>query len=238
MYDRPETADAHDALWQAVRRHHDEPLPERLSRGVDPQATWARGDLVLGQICGFPFRRIFRDSLVYLGTGVYDIEARPGYYRSVWVARADDARQTLAEFAGATLAYNERGSFSGFVAPCRAATGAAITFDAMVETGSHVGSASAVAACRADLAAIDAVSWRAITRHDACAAQLRVFGMTAEAPGLAFVAAPGFDAGAMHAALAAAIGVLESKHRDALGLHGLVRIPLLAYDTAHAAPET
>ncbi len=238
MYDRPETAAAHDALWRGVRANHGGELPERLTRGIAPRATWARADLALGHICGLPYRTAFRDRLAYVGTGAYDVDARPGHYRSVWIARATDARGTLPAFDGATFAHNERGSFSGFEAARRAARAAAVTFGAMVETGSHARSAAAVAEGRADIAAIDAISWRGISRHDAVAAGLRVVGTTPPAPGLAFVTAAGRDADAMRGALAAAIADLAPEHRDALGLNGLVVIPLAAYDAAHAPPET
>jgi ABC-type phosphate/phosphonate transport system substrate-binding protein len=233
MYDRPETAAAHDALWSLVRKAHGGDLPISLTRGMVPAETWAHPALVLGQICGLPLRREFRDRVLYVGSGIYDIDAPPGHYVSLLVARADDPRTALADFDGARLAVNGTDSQSGWASPLTAAAAAGITFGARLETGVHALSARAVREGRADIAAIDAISWRAILRHDPAAAGLRSVGTTAPVPGLAFVTAPGGDPDRMFGALTEAIAALPDTHRNTLGLRGIVRLPLESY---HAVP--
>ena len=237
MYDRPESAPAHDALWSLIRDAHGGGLPVHLTRHLPPAETWAHPDLALGQICGLPFRTDFRGWVSYVGSGTYDIDAPPGHYRSVWVVRADDPRGALTDFHGATLAVSEADSQSGWAGPVTAATAEGVRFAALDQTGGHAPSARAVAESRADIAGLDAVSWRGISRYDACAAGLRVLAATPPTPGLAFVTAPGGDTGRMFGAIASAIAALPDQHRDTLGLQGIVRIPLEAYLSVPTPPK-
>ena len=233
MYDRPETAAAHDALWSLVREAHGGDLPLRLTRHLTPAESWRHPHLALGQICGLPLRTVFRDRVSYVGSGTYDIDAPPGHYRSLWLVRVDDPRETLADFDGATLAISEPDSQSGWAGPVTAATAEGVRFAALRETGGHTPSVHAVLENRADITGVDAISWRAIARHDPAAAGLRVIGATPAVPGLAFVTAPGRDSLRMFQALTAAIVALPEEHRDSLGLRGIARLPLEAY---HAVP--
>ncbi len=82
---------------------------------------------------------------------------------------------------------------------------------------------------RADIAAIDAVTWRGIARWDAAAAQLRVLARTDPTPGLALAAPRGADAGPLRAAVAEAVDGLSADDRNTLGLHGIVAIPAQDY---------
>ncbi len=235
MYDRPENAAAHDALWSLVRDAHGGDLPPTLTRDMTPAETWAHPGLVLGQICGLPLRTTFRGKLSYVGTGTYDIDAPPGHYVSLWIARRDDPRTTLAAFAGATLAISGYNSQSGWAAPVTEAATAGVHFGNLLETGAHVASACAVSEKRADIAAVDAVTWRGIARH-APIQSLHVLGRTAATPGLAFVTAPGLDPLRMFDALADAIAALPDTPRDTLGLQSIVRLPLEAYRAVPTPP--
>ena len=75
-----------------------------------------------------------------------------------------------------------------------------------------------VAAGGADLAAVDAVSWRYARRFLPEAGRLRVLMLTDPTPGLPYIAAKGADTGPRAAALEAAGGVEE------LGLIGFARM--------------
>ena len=112
----------------------------------------------------------------------------------------------------------------------------AAPFPAEPEAGSHRAAARAVAGGRADMAAIDAISWRAIARHDApLAARLRVAGETGRSPGQTFVtSAP--DPAPHRAALREAVAALAPIHRAVLGLAGLVVLPGAAYRDLEPAP--
>ncbi|MGL6208609.1 MAG: phosphate/phosphite/phosphonate ABC transporter substrate-binding protein, partial [Paracoccaceae bacterium] len=82
---------------------------------------------------------------------------------------------------------------------------------------------------RADLASLDAVTWQLLSRHDACAKDLKVVGQTDPTPGLPLIAGLGADQPAIFAAVAAAIDNSPPADRDLLHLHGLVAIPAADY---------
>jgi ABC-type phosphate/phosphonate transport system substrate-binding protein len=144
------------------------------------------------------------------------------------VARADDAR-TLPEFRTARFAYNEGLSQSGWAAPQNHAATMGFQFHPNLETGAHLLSAQAVAEGRADLAAIDALTWRMIQRWEPMAAKLREVARTAPTPGLPFIAAKGADTEAVFQALVTAVDRLSPEDRDALSLRGIVRIAAERY---------
>ncbi len=241
MYDRPETAAAHDALWSAIagalERSGARDVPDRLTRDLAPDETWRRDDLLLGQVCGLPFRAGLHRRLALVGTPDYRLgNTAPGHYRSAFVVRRRDPRETLAAFAGACLAYNDGASHSGWAAAQLSAQAAGFRFDRTLATGAHTASARAVALGRADIAAVDAVTWRGIERWDDFAVDLRVLGFSEPAPGLAFAAPHGADLPGLRAAVAQALAALDRGAADTLGMYGLVEIPPEAYMAVPTPP--
>ncbi len=233
MYDRAETAGPNDRFWAQIAmalRAQGLTAPEVLTRG--PAAYWPAWEapsLVLSQTCGFPFRARLKDRVALVATPDYGIEGCPaGYYASVFVARADDAR-TLPEFRTARFAFNEGLSQSGWAAPQNHAAAMGFQFPPSLETGAHRLSALAVAEGRADLAALDALTWRMIQRWDPMAANLREVARTAPTPGLPYIAAKGADTEAIYQALVTAADRLSPEDRDALSLRGIVRIAAERY---------
>ena len=229
MYDRAEVQAANDRLWALIRdalRVQGIAAPDGLTRGAGAYwEAWTSPDLVLSQTCGYPYRARLHGKVTLIGTPDYGVDGcAPGYYRSVLVARADDPRSTVPEFDGAALAYNEDLSQSGWAAPQTFARTLGIRLIPALCSGGHVLSARAVAEGRADIAAIDAVTWGMIARYDSFAAGLKVVGQTEPTPGLPYIAALGADAGAMFAAISAAIEALPQADRDILSLRGVVRI--------------
>ena len=98
-----------------------------------------------------------------------------------------------------------------------------------LKTGGHRLSARAVADGRADIAALDAVTWRMLRGDEPAVARLKPVGLTDPTPGLPLIAAAGTDTEATFAAVDEAIATLSAEDRLALGLRGLVRIPVAAY---------
>lgn len=234
MYDRAETAAANDRLWELIRdglRARGLAAPEALTRGASAyMAGWTAPDLVLSQTCGLPFRAVLHDRVTLVGTPDYGVEGcAPGHYRSVLVARADDPRPTVAAFGGARLAYNDALSQSGWAAPLALAARLGLRFGPLVETGAHCASMLAVAEGRADIAALDAVTWSMLAQWEPAAGAVRVVGMTEPTPGLPLIAAPGADRAALFAAVEAAIAALAPQDRATLRLRGLVAIPAEDY---------
>lgn len=238
MYDHPGLHAAHDALWAGIRdtlREGGIAAPETLSRGGDIAAEWRDPDLLLGQTCGLPFRSGLHEVVTLVATFDYGLpDTPPGHYRSVFVAAADDPRDTADAFAGAALAYNEAGSHSGWAAPWLTGIG----FRPALATGAHRLSARAVAEGRAAIAAIDAITWRALTRFERDVTdRLKVVGRTGAAPGQALITARPALAGALRTALAEGLARLDTGSRAALGLVGVVDIPAADYLAVPIPPD-
>lgn len=234
MYDRPETSAATDRLWALIRdglRARGVAAPDGLTRGSpDLMADWEADDLVLSQTCGMPYRTRLHGRVTLVGTPDYGVEGcPPGHYRSVIVARADDPRTGLQAFDGATLAYNDTMSQSGWSAPQTAAAARGIRLGPGPQTGAHRQSVVAVAEGRAEIAAIDAVTFALLQAHDPVAARVRIVDRTPPTPGLPLIAARSADPGAAFAAVADAIAALSPDDARTLRLRGLVRIPAEAY---------
>ncbi len=232
MYDWPEVREATDRYWAAIRdglAARGIAAPGALHRG-DRWNDWLAPDLILSQTCGLPYRTQLHGKVTLVGTPDFGLPGLPaGHYCSVLVTRADETGD-WTRFADRRLAINGTDSQSGFAAPQNHAAARGLRFDTWVVTGAHVASAQAVADGRADIAAIDAVTWRLITTHRrALAATLRVAERTDPTPGLPYIAALGSDAEALFAAAGEAIARLAPADRAALGLTGMVRIPASAY---------
>lgn len=229
MYDRPETAAAHDRFWHAIRDQLGHG-PAALTRGGDPWQHWQSPDLLLSQTCGYPYRARLHGHVTLVGTPDFGLEGcPPGHYRSLLVARHDDPRGDASAFAAAPFAYNEALSQSGWAAPQNMAAAQGYAFANPVRTGGHLASAQAVAEGRADIAAIDAQTWRMIARYDAFAADLRVIACTPPSPALPYITATGNDPAPLLRALNAAIAALEDADRETLGLRAVLPLPAAAY---------
>ena len=141
MYDRPENAAAHDALWAALApalRARGVAAPEGLNRDIGLWEGWTAPDLVLGQTCGLPFRTRLHDKVTLIASFDYALpDTPPGHYRSLFVTRRDEAGDGIADFAERRFAYNQPDSHSGWAAPQLSAAAAGFRFAPTLETGGH-----------------------------------------------------------------------------------------------------
>ena len=235
MYDRAETAGAHDRLWAGIRdnlRRAGMAAPDALTRGAQAYwQAWTAPDLTLSQTCGYPFRTRLHGQVTLIGSPDYGLpDCPPAHYYSVYIARKDDPRVDLAAFDQASFAYNEPMSQSGWAAAQNHAAALGLHFPPGLESGGHRLSARAVAEGRADLAAVDAVTWALILRYDDFAQGLRVVARTEPpTPVLPYIAATGVDAAAYFSAVQDAIAGLSQSDRETLMLRGLVRIDSSVY---------
>ena len=233
MYDWPEQSDHWDVFWTILRNEltaRGIAAPERLSRGGNVDAYWTAPDLVVGQTCGLPYRARLHDNVTLIGALDHGLPGcPPGYYNSVVIMRADDARGHRAALSE-TLACNAADSQSGWAALAELARAAGVEIRRARRSGSHRESARLVAEGAADLAAIDAETWRLIEAYDPdVARRLSVVERTSPRPGLPLITRSGVDAAPYADAIGAAINATPRATRDALHVRGFERIAAAAY---------
>lgn len=232
MYSRPELDGAHDRYWQWIRKFLAAagiPAPEKLSLDMgdgDEISHWLNPHLVLAQSCGLPYRTRLKDKVTLIGTPDFGVEGcPPGYYRSAIIVRKGDQRHDLTDFRKAVFACNQTGSQSGYAAFREHLKPMGFWFENRMCLGQHVFSAKAVAHGQADIAAIDAVSWRLMKKYDGFTQNLRVLDWTVPTPGLPYITALGMDREQMFNAVQKAISHLGRGDRELLGLRGITYIP-------------
>ena len=223
MYDQPETASALDRLWANFRDAWPG-APTSLTRDGNPWDHWRHSELLLSQTCGLPYRARLHGTVQLVGAPVHDLPCPEGRYFSTIIARVDDSRMTLAEFAEAHPAVNDGLSQSGWAALDAMARDEGLRFSTPVITGSHAASAHAVANRVADIAAIDAVSWKYIKEFGNLASVLKEVLHTPSTPALPYITAMTQDAHKVFDTLRSAIQKLEEADKNLLCLKGLARV--------------
>jgi ABC-type phosphate/phosphonate transport system substrate-binding protein len=196
MYDLPELRDATDQWWATLARSLSKAgvtdVPKDLARDTDRETVWRAPDLVLTQTCGYPLTHAFDGILTAIAAPDYDAEGcGGGRYRSAFVVRNDDRAHSLADLRGRRVAANSADSQSG--CNCLRAAIAPLArggqfFSDVVWTGGHRDSLAAVASGRADIAALDGVTFALIGQVASSEiADVRILGWSAEAPALPYV---------------------------------------------------
>lgn len=228
MYQRPQLVEAHARYWALIRKQLADAgmdSPETLSQDAEEFFVWKHSDLVLSQTCGMPYRTWLHDKVQLVGTPDYGLAGCPaGYYRSAIVVRADDTRTDVSAFKDAVFAYNQTFSQSGYAAPFWHLLPGGFWFENRLHTEQHLESARAVAAGRADIASLDAVTWRNIEAFEPFARDLRVLTWTEPTPGLPLITALGNDANLIFKAVKGAIAELDAQDKSLLGIRGIVKI--------------
>jgi ABC-type phosphate/phosphonate transport system substrate-binding protein len=232
MYDWPEIGGDWNRLWAGIRtRLADTGLnaEAELHRADDPWQLWNDTRMLLGQTCGWPFISRLRDRVDVFGRFDFGLETQTaGDYFSVFVARPGSG---VGDIGAAIrddrfrLAVNSLDSQSGFRAfgTLLNAPGT-IAPNRIVLTGSHRQSIIEVACERADLAAIDANSWRLALRHEPAASNVEVVGRSPDMPGLPLITAKAFAdrPRQLLAFCSNAIDSLPERTRERLDLRGVV----------------
>ena len=197
MYDLPDLRWAQEVFWQqladALRAEGFEEVPEALTRPDDLEAFWRAPDLLFGQTCGYPLMTKLAGQVRVLATPVYDAPGCDGHlYCSHIIARAAGEGRTLADFLGRRAVINGWDSHSGMNALRHSfaplASGRARCFAELLVSGSHRGSMEAVADGRADIAAIDCVTYATVVAAEpALAERLQILASSRRVPGLPFI---------------------------------------------------
>lgn len=242
MYDLREMQAATNEFWQglagAFRREGIDDAPAHLETPADYVAHWLVPDLLFSQTCGYPLRHALRGRVAYLATPSYVVEGcGQGTYRSVILVATRSEARSVADLRGMTAAFNDTQSHSGMNA--LRATVAPLSrggkfFGRVFQSGRHEASVRAVAEGRADVAAVDCVTFETLRRYRPRAVEgVRVLAMTDEAPALPFITAMSTDGdrlARMRAGLRRAVADPDlSGARAALFLSDIVVLPEDAY---------
>jgi ABC-type phosphate/phosphonate transport system substrate-binding protein len=193
---QPPLVAATDALWAYIRDRLRKAgvagVPETLEKGITHDEAWARPGLLLAQTCGFPYVKRLRDTVQLVATPVYDLPGCDGpSMRSFIIVRKDSPAKALADLRGLTAAINDLGSNSGtnlFRAAIAPLAENGRFFSRVIETGGHLLSIDAVIAGKADVAAIDCITFGNAKRFDPeRVAGVRILTETVAGPGLPFI---------------------------------------------------
>ena len=189
--------EAQQRAWQELFDRFDPP-PEagpRPRRALD----FRHGDIVLrdpalgfGHTCGYPLMTQLHGAFTPFCTARFDVPGTEGkYYASQMIVNAESAIDELAACEGAIAAVNSPDSNSGMntLRYELARIGAAPDFfTEVLVTGGHLHSLEAVAERRADVAAIDCVTFQLIVdAYPKLACRVRSIGLTVKTCGLPFV---------------------------------------------------
>ena len=253
MYDFPWLREATDALWAELRERLRAAgmadVPDALDRTRSLREIWRDPALLLAQTCGYPLVTELSGLVQVVATPIYDFPGCEGVlHRSFVVVRGDEPARSLAAMRGRRCAINGRDSNTGMnllrvlVAPL---AGGRRFFSEVIETGAHLESLRAVREGRADVAAIDCVTFGLASRHQpALLVGIRVLTETTATPGLPFVTSittPTTDLAALRYALAgtvggpagAAVGVLSIEILDVMSYASVVALEREALATEY-----
>ncbi len=242
MYDRPEMRDQTDRFWALIRdalRDLGIDAPDALTRDfASPWDLWQSPDLLLSQTCGLPLRARLHDKVQLVTTPDFALPGcAPGYYNSVLITRAGHSDAPMTALLKGRIAINEGLSQSGWGALCRYAADLGLTPARPILSGGHAQSARAVLEGRADLAAIDAQTWRLLLRYEPDLMALVERDRTTPTPALPLITAKGRDPEPLILALNTALAALPDPDRQTLGLAGFAPIPLADYMALPVPPN-
>jgi ABC-type phosphate/phosphonate transport system substrate-binding protein len=239
MYDMPERRAAIDAWWAGLARHwraaglHD--IPQTAQQPQDLYELWLAPDLFIAQTCGYPLTHELKDRVILVATPVYAVDGCIGpTYHSVIVARRGSDVRTLDDVAGKVAAINGYDSQSGWNALRHSLIGKGAPAR-IVETGGHRKSVAAVREGRADVAAIDCVTYAGLQAFAPQEVEpLHVIGRSASAPALPYITRRDIspdDLQKLRAGLQAAIhDPALAQTRAAMQIGAVEIVPLEAYD--------
>lgn len=235
MYDLPPLRAAWDELWQAARR-------ELAGAGFEAQADlircedllerWTDPELLIGQTCGWPLVSMLGGKVIPFARFDFALEGlNPGDYQSVFIsaealnAAAPGDLESMLLNPATRIAVNGLDSQSGYrvLGEC-VSEPVTLGKHQLVLTGSHANSVEAVAGGRADVAAIDAVTWRYLEDFDPNVAKVNVVARSSGVPGLPLITSPGNrdKAPKLIAALERALSAIDSATVKKLGIRGVV----------------
>lgn len=196
MYNLPEMATAHQALWDALvdemQKQGVTGLPPALNFSRPPVPDAIGPEVFFSQTCGYPLQTIFSGQYELLGVPTYDAPGCVGSTHCAFVLVREDSRfRTPEDLRGSIFALNSWHSNSGMNLPralfARYAGGKPF-FRSVIQTGGHPPSMERVVAGQADAASIDCVTFAFFKDYRPSAvAPLRILAETPPSPAIPFV---------------------------------------------------
>jgi len=215
-YDFASTRAALDTVWRETRTLLATEGFSRTPRTLDHEATatalWAHPELTLSQCCGLDLFNPLTRNVVPFAAPVMTLDVTPGMYFSHIVARAaPDMRSPPI------VAINDHCSHSGNTAVRAWLDGNGHQDYEVVVSGSHARSIKALQSGRADLAAIDALSWRYLDSMG-----VEIIGASSPAPAPPFIT--GRDCTIPPEVLVMTLDDAFRMHGHSLGITGVLPI--------------
>lgn len=182
----------------------------------DRQAKFESGEVDAAWVCGLLGTQLLADRVAgqIVLAPVFEGRSRP-VYQSVIVARAGSGYASLADVAGATLAINDYGSWSGWhglVDHLESHRRSVDLFSVQMESGGHVHSVKAVQNRDADVAAIDHSVWDWLTRQGRTEGLVAI-DRTSPAPAPPIIVRDGVDPTPLMALIDADLGSIAGIER-------------------------
>ncbi len=196
MYDIPEVRGALDALWRGFARHARAEgladVPDAMVHGKNSIDLWDDPDLWLSQCCGYDIVNRYAGRLRQVATPHYGaLQCRGSDYTSLVIVGEGVEGDDVLEMRGRVCVVNGMESHSGMsalralVAP-RNQGGR--FFSRVLVSGSHVASLALLRNGKADVTAIDCVTYALLDAYRPVALTgTRVLGTTDWAPGIPYV---------------------------------------------------
>ena len=227
MYNRAETQKAHQELYQNIVKElkiRGIEAPAVLSKNRETIEFWGSNELFLSQTCGLPYRLFLHNKVTLVGTPDYGLKGfKPGHYASVIIVRKEDKIKSLTDFSSSIFAYNDILSQSGWAAPQKYFKELKINIDKIKLSGSHRASAKLVSEGQADIAAIDAISFKLIKEYDNFSSNLSIIAQTKSTPGLPIIAHKNANQTLFFDSIETAIDQLQPPTKKILHLKGIVK---------------
>jgi ABC-type phosphate/phosphonate transport system substrate-binding protein len=196
MYSFPELHSASSSLWRGIAKHLRREgmtdVPDDLAQGRPLAELWSNNSLLLSQCCGYDVVRRYRDTLIPLATPVFDVPECSGREYSSLIVVSDESHYIdVLDMHGTIAVANGPESHSGMsslrqlVAPKH---NNGRFFSNTIYSGSHAASLDLIRKGKADIAAVDCVTFRLLEVHKPeTVVGIKILGRTFHAPAPPYV---------------------------------------------------
>lgn len=191
MYDFPEIRWALDDLYHQVTttlKIQGVSPPSQLCHDRPLKELWSNQNLFLSQCCGYDIVARYKNQVSIIGTFEY---AAPGCtsinYVSLLVVPENTPYDHISQMQGTRAAINGPESYSGCHSLLKLTASytkkSTIFFSELIETATHANSLQLIQTGKADVAAIDSITFTLLKNYRPQAIQgIRVIGQTSPAP--------------------------------------------------------